>query len=673
MPLISVVGRRSISIRLLLTGMYILLTAGALSMVYPFALMVATATTNRADYEEFRLVPEYWYSDLAVFKKYLTDCVRTNELCVWFGRDDWFDAMDISPDQFTTVVALDPEHRGVMAADWRHFVAKVCPDEFKLQRWVATDWDSALALHAEYIAWIREHYGDEDTVNRAYEHVVPVIHLDQMGMPHDRLQRQCPTDNLADVDWRIFLTSRTPERTGILDMDKSAFDFARKTYGSVERLREQADHHVDSLVDVTYDTIAGGTLGDDAKREFFIRGAPFRFVRIDPEKAREAWRAFLPTYDEKPDHPLPTRIPSEAKWAGIWALFVQKKCPLEALSVVRPEESWWPFLKERYGAIDALNRAYGTDYDAFEDVRIPRMMAVMAYDDFLPQCRRLRWNYLTHNFREVFGFVSVHGHAMQVTATYIVLLIATTLTVNPLAAYALSRFRLRETHHILVFLLATMAFPGEVLMIPNLLLIKAFPIVQILVVAACLLVFVLLRIRLGKRLSLIPSATIALAITIFLAGYVVPRAAAAFDRTISVSLMNTFFALILPAMANGYGVFLLKGFFDSLPPELYEAGLIDGASELRMFWQITLPLCKPIMAVMALGAFTSAYGAFMHAFLVCQNPKMWTLMVFLYEFQQQHSVPMVMASLVIAALPTLVVFVFCQRVILRGIVIPTFK
>ena len=87
----------------------------------------------------------------------------------------------------------------------------------------------------------------------------------------------------------------------------------------------------------------------------------------------------------------------------------------------------------------------------------------------------------------------------------------------------------------------------------------------------------------------------------FLAGWVLPRAAAHFDVSISASLMNTFWALVLPGLANGYGIFLLKGFFDSLPPELYEAGLIDGASELRMFWQITLPLCKPIMAVMALG------------------------------------------------------------------------
>jgi ABC-type glycerol-3-phosphate transport system permease component len=47
--------------------------------------------------------------------------------------------------------------------------------------------------------------------------------------------------------------------------------------------------------------------------------------------------------------------------------------------------------------------------------------------------------------------------------------------------------------------------------------------------------------------------------------------------------------------------------------------------------------------------------------------------VFLYEFQQNHAVPMVMASLVLAAVPTLIVFIFCQNIILRGIVIPTFK
>jgi ABC-type glycerol-3-phosphate transport system permease component len=77
--------------------------------------------------------------------------------------------------------------------------------------------------------------------------------------------------------------------------------------------------------------------------------------------------------------------------------------------------------------------------------------------------------------------------------------------------------------------------------------------------------------------------------------------------------------------------------------------------------------------VIALGAFGAAYGGFMFAFLVCQDPRMWTMMVFLYEFQQSAPLGVIIASLVIASLPTLLVFVFCQNIILRGIVVPTFK
>jgi len=68
-----------------------------------------------------------------------------------------------------------------------------------------------------------------------------------------------------------------------------------------------------------------------------------------------------------------------------------------------------------------------------------------------------------------------------------------------------------------------------------------------------------------------------------------------------------------------------------------------------------------------------ALGTFMFAFLVCQDQSMETLMVFLYQFQHTYGNFMIIVSLVITALPTLVVFLLCQRVILRGIVIPTFK
>jgi multiple sugar transport system permease protein len=72
------------------------------------------------------------------------------------------------------------------------------------------------------------------------------------------------------------------------------------------------------------------------------------------------------------------------------------------------------------------------------------------------------------------------------------------------------------------------------------------------------------------------------------------------------NMLNTFWALILPGLGNGYSIFLLKGFFDSLPQEPYESASIDGVGEFRIFWQITMSLSKPIPAVITLNAFTDA-------------------------------------------------------------------
>ena len=476
---------------------------------------------------------------------------------------------------------------------------------------------------------------------------------------------------LREKDWREFIETRPPERTGLYDINPEVVSFmgSRDIPPDYDGPRDERGHVIRSLL--TYDDLAEGKLGPDLLERFLRSYAPARYIAVDTNRAAAAWQRFLAARGLPPDTPLTERIPPEGHMTGYWSLFVQNDCPVEAMRLLRPEDHWRAFLEKRYGTIAELNRAHGTSYRDFAHVRIP--YDVFKYACFLREKPTLRRRYFTHNFKRVFEFVAVHGAALKVTLIYVILMITGTLTVNPLAAYAMSRFRLKESHHILVFLLATMAFPGEVLMIPVFLLIKSFPYAQMLTVALCILGFYGLVRWLGKRLPFILGATLALLATGFLAGWAVPKLAARFDLRASVSLMNTFWALVLPGLANGYGIFLLKGFFDTLPPELYEAGLIDGAGELRMFWKITLPLCKPILAVMALGAFGAAYGAFMHAFLICQDPKMWTFMVFLYEFQQLHIVPMIMAALVVAAIPTLLVFIFCQNIILRGIVIPTFK
>ena len=219
------------------------------------------------------------------------------------------------------------------------------------------------------------------------------------------------------------------------------------------------------------------------------------------------------------------------------------------------------------------------------------------------------------NYRLVGEYLFVRGRAFFNTLLLVVLSVLAGLTVNPLAAYALSRFRIRGTEQIILFLLATMAFPTAVTAIPGFLLIR------------------------------------------------------------DIGLMNTLAALVLPTVASGMSIFILKGFVDALPRELYDAAAIDGASELTVFRRITLPMTTPILAVNALNHFITAYNSWEWAFLVCQKESNWTIAVWMYQLSQQMGGQpwCVMAGFVLVSIPTAVVFLFCQKVILRGIVLPSMK
>ncbi len=219
------------------------------------------------------------------------------------------------------------------------------------------------------------------------------------------------------------------------------------------------------------------------------------------------------------------------------------------------------------------------------------------------------------NYRTVGDYLFLRGRAFANTIILVVLSVLASLTVNPLAAYALSRFRLPATEQILLFLLATMAFPAAVTAIPGFLLIR------------------------------------------------------------DLGLLNTFAALVLPTVASGMSIFILKGFFDALPRELYEAAAIDGAGEWTVFLRITLPMTTPILAVNALNSFIHAYSSWEWVFLVCQDESHWTLAVWMYQFSQvfAHQPWCVMAGFVLISIPTATVFLLCQKVILRGIVLPSMK
>jgi len=298
------------------------------------------------------------------------------------------------------------------------------------------------------------------------------------------------------------------------------------------------------------------------------------------------------------------------------------------------------------------------------------IVVAVDWEDCLANSGALRREFTVRNYLDVIGFILTHGNGVRNTLIYCLLAVLTAIIVNPLAAYALSRFNLPCAWQILLFCMATMAFPGEVTMIPAFILMKRFPLWPLVgAVVAMVVVYALLG-RFKKRLSEKARVALSLLVAFFAGGIVFNMMGV---RESSVSLLNTFAALILPGAANGYFIFLLKGFFDSMPKELYEAADIDGAGEWTKFWTLTIGLSKPIMAVIALGAFTSAYSAFMMALIIIPDPSMWTLMVWIFQLQSQSHAAVVYASIVLAAVPTFIVFVFCQNLIIRGIVIPTEK
>ncbi|MGC8718239.1 MAG: carbohydrate ABC transporter permease [bacterium] len=136
-----------------------------------------------------------------------------------------------------------------------------------------------------------------------------------------------------------------------------------------------------------------------------------------------------------------------------------------------------------------------------------------------------------------------------------------------------------------------------------------------------------------------------------------------------LNLLNTLWSLILPALASSYGVFMLRQFMLSIPKELEEAALIDGCSRFRIFWTIILPLTRPSLATLGLFTFLWTWNDFLWPLLILNDPTKMTLPVALTLFRTAYGnweMGTVMAAAFVGAAPTLVVYTFTQRMIVKG-------
>jgi multiple sugar transport system permease protein len=155
---------------------------------------------------------------------------------------------------------------------------------------------------------------------------------------------------------------------------------------------------------------------------------------------------------------------------------------------------------------------------------------------------------------------------------------------------------------------------------------------------------------------------------------IIPQYVTVIDLPIlHISLLDSPFAIWLPAVANAFNIFLLKRFFDSIPADLLSAATMDGAGPLRTLWSVVLPISRPILGVVSIFAVTAVWKDFLWPKLVEPSPETRTVSVGIYAFAGGTPMNVVIAAAVIAAIPTVVFFLIFQRSIMSGLTAGSLK
>ncbi len=135
---------------------------------------------------------------------------------------------------------------------------------------------------------------------------------------------------------------------------------------------------------------------------------------------------------------------------------------------------------------------------------------------------------------------------------------------------------------------------------------------------------------------------------------------------LNTNLINSFWAVWLPAGASAFNVVLVKRFFDNLPREIFEAARVDGAGPFRLFWSIVLPMSRPILGVVSVFAVVAAWKDYLWPLLVLPDPQKQPLSVRLPAMAGVVELDVLLAALLISTAFPIVLFLVFQRLFLRG-------
>lgn len=150
-----------------------------------------------------------------------------------------------------------------------------------------------------------------------------------------------------------------------------------------------------------------------------------------------------------------------------------------------------------------------------------------------------------------------------------------------------------------------------------------------------------------------------------------------------IGWLDTFYPLIVPSFFGGgaFLIFLLRQFFMTIPKDLDEAALIDGAGYMRIFWQILMPLSVPALATAAILTFMGRWDAFLEPFIFINSTSKFTVAIGIRYFQAvqssadaaEHKEHLLMAASVMMTAPIILLFFAAQRYFVRGIVMTGIK
>ncbi|NLJ25530.1 MAG: carbohydrate ABC transporter permease [Firmicutes bacterium] len=139
--------------------------------------------------------------------------------------------------------------------------------------------------------------------------------------------------------------------------------------------------------------------------------------------------------------------------------------------------------------------------------------------------------------------------------------------------------------------------------------------------------------------------------------------------------IDTYYALVVPSLFNAFGIFLMRQFFLTIPRELDDAAVIDGASRFGILWRVYVPLSKPALATIGIFTFMGQWNSFIWPLIVTNSEEMRVITTGISMFKDQYNTnwTLMMAASTTATVPLLIVFLFAQRWFIEGITLTGLK